>query len=466
MNIDEVLRTVLERIKPKSEDYKRVNKVYNFIKSRVEEQLIKHELEAEVTLQGSIAKDTWLSDELDLDIFVLFPPKFSKEWLKEEAIRILVKALKDFNIQLSYAEHPYIRLNINGVFVDVVPAFKVSDPRYLKSAVDRTPLHTRYVLSKLSKEERDQVRLLKKFLKGIGVYGAEIKVQGFSGYLAELLIIKFKNFLNLLRNASSWKPPIIIDIEGYYDVKDYKSLVKRFKDQPLIVIDPTDPNRNVAAALSLKNLSIFIEASRSFLAKPDIRYFFPPRLSDDEYKVKIRTLISRRKTCIIGILLEIPSIPPDVLWGELRRVTKNAIRVLQMNKFNVVDYAIWSNEKSKAIILIELIEETLPEYEVHLGPPVTNVDHSYKFKDKYSKLPNIIGPWIGDDGRWRILRPRRWRNAIELLRFKRNEIIVTKHLRNCNVEFIKEHDLEKTFNHGGDWLQCLYKFLVKRPPWI
>ena len=48
MNIDEILKTVLEKIKPKSEDYKRVDRVYNLIKSRVEEQLIKHELEAEV----------------------------------------------------------------------------------------------------------------------------------------------------------------------------------------------------------------------------------------------------------------------------------------------------------------------------------------------------------------------------------------------------------------------------------
>jgi tRNA nucleotidyltransferase (CCA-adding enzyme) len=39
-----------------------------------------------------------------------------------------------------------------------------------------------------------EVRLLKKFMKGTGVYGAEIKIGGFSGYLCELLILKYRSF--------------------------------------------------------------------------------------------------------------------------------------------------------------------------------------------------------------------------------------------------------------------------------
>ncbi len=38
--------------------------------------------------------------------------------------------------------------------------------------------------------------------------------------------------------------------------------------EPLIVVDPVDPHRNVAAALSLQTLSEFVVASRNYLEKP------------------------------------------------------------------------------------------------------------------------------------------------------------------------------------------------------
>ena len=57
-------------------------------------------------------------------------------------------------------------------------------------AADKSPFHTEYVTNKLDEEKRDQVRLLKKFLKSLGIYGAEIAKNGFSGYVTEVLILK------------------------------------------------------------------------------------------------------------------------------------------------------------------------------------------------------------------------------------------------------------------------------------
>ena len=58
------------------------------------------------------------------------------------------------------------------------------------------------------------VLLLKQFLKGVGVYGSELKVGGLSGYLSELLVIRYGSFPKVLRAAKSWRPGEFIDLEG------------------------------------------------------------------------------------------------------------------------------------------------------------------------------------------------------------------------------------------------------------
>jgi tRNA nucleotidyltransferase (CCA-adding enzyme) len=54
-------------------------------------------------------------------------------------------------------------------------------------------------------------------MAGIGVYGAEIKVGGFSGYLCELLILHHNSFLDTVKAFARYKHRTVIDIEGYYE---------------------------------------------------------------------------------------------------------------------------------------------------------------------------------------------------------------------------------------------------------
>ncbi len=68
----------------------------------------------------------------------------------------------------------------------------------------------------LSLKMRGEVRLLKKFMKGIGVYGAEIKTGGFSGYLCELFVLHYGSFVKTLEAFARHKQRIVVDIEGHY----------------------------------------------------------------------------------------------------------------------------------------------------------------------------------------------------------------------------------------------------------
>jgi tRNA nucleotidyltransferase (CCA-adding enzyme) len=73
----------------------------------------------------------------------------------------------------------------------------------------------------------------------------KVKVEGFSGYLLELLILFYGDFISLVRNTADWRPPAFINTER---IASKREIPKKF-DSSLKVIDPVDPNRNVASPL-------------------------------------------------------------------------------------------------------------------------------------------------------------------------------------------------------------------------
>jgi len=460
LRYDEIEKIVLDRIKPSKEEYEKGYRIYNKVKEALERGLKRHKIPGKVSLQGSFAKDTWISGELDLDVFVLFPEEYSREWLETTGFRIILESLKDYNYIVKYAAHPYITVKVEDVDVDVVPAFDVRNPAQIKSAVDRTPYHTKYVNSKLTLRQRDEVRLLKKFMKGIGVYGAEIKVEGFSGYLVELLIIHYGSFRSVLTEASEWQPPVIIDIEGYHKPRE---LVRKFRNKDLVVVDPVDPNRNVAAAVSRRSFATFIAASRRYLEKPSLSYFFPSYPEIDLLRV-----LSLRKTSMVVVLFDISSlrIAPDILWGELKRTMKGLVRFIESNDFKVIDYDSWSNEKDLALIIIELEERMLSPYTLHIGPPVHNREYSDKFIKKYLEDNTVYGPWISFDGRWRILKPRRYRDVHDLLQSNIKALIKAPDLSRVPVRVVDLLELKEIIDKDEKLRIWINRFVYKKPSWL
>jgi tRNA nucleotidyltransferase (CCA-adding enzyme) len=196
----------------------------------------------------------------------LFPPSTGWEELESAGLEVGKKVLDEW--ELKYAEHPCVHGKISGYETDIVPCHKVKSATGILSAFDRTPLHTTYIKQKLKGTELNQVRLLKQFLKGTSAYGAGDNVNGFSGYLCEILILKYGNFLGLLKQAMGWKENERIILEG--------SSKAEF-DPPLVVIDPVDLNRNVAASVSRENFELFRKAAKAYLEQPGLKFFFPPK---------------------------------------------------------------------------------------------------------------------------------------------------------------------------------------------
>jgi tRNA nucleotidyltransferase (CCA-adding enzyme) len=429
--LKELISSVLKKIKPSSQERRKVKKIADEILSSVKKAAKNLGIPAEVILVGSIARDTWITGKREIDIFILLPEEFSREELEEKGLEIGRKVARKWEER--YAEHPYIHAFWKGYEVDLVPCYKVSSPEKIKSAVDRTPFHSEFITKNIGGMEEDVI-LLKQFMAARNVYGAEQKVEGFSGYLCELLILYYKSFQNFLSNASKWRYGERIDLlgNGKYKGKD-----------PLIVIDPVDPNRNAAAAVSLESMARVIDSSREFLKNPSEDFFFPRKIAPLSRR-EARKIQRERGTTFIWVTFELPKLVDDIIFPQLRKTERSLINLIERNGFRVYGSKVF-RENERGMILLELEIAELPKIKRHVGPPVTS-KHSERFKKKYE------GRYISD-GRWVADVPRKYVRAIQLVKKELPSCKIGKNLAGCRYK------VEEGLPEGCE--ELLRKYLCK-----
>jgi tRNA nucleotidyltransferase (CCA-adding enzyme) len=448
---------VLEKVKPEPDEVAEVRALLDVVCRRLSVHLKESGVEASVAAQGSVVHDTWLRGEHDIDVFIVLPTSFGRENLGN-----VLEAVKKFTgpgwIE-AYAQHPYIKAEISGMMVDFVPCFKYEGGTLI-SATDRTPLHTEYLKTRLTPEKCDEVRLLKRFMRGIGVYGAEIKTGGFSGYVAELLILAYGSFPGVLEAASTWRRG------AYVPVANLEK--QRFSD-PLIIVDPVDLTRNTASAITETSMWRFVAATQSFLKEPFEKYFFPPTIEASK-----DTLIARLEKRGVDTLFLVINVEehdvPDVLWGQLKRTEKNLGRRLRENGFHVTRTDAWSDEKNKHIITMELESAKLSETVKQEGPPVAMAEDGERFNKNYREsAATVAGPGVEGD-RWWVIVKRQTRDAAECLRRSlRDGGTETGIPRKFHEDIKKAVILSngEIVEHLDDgFKKQLYRFLLGRPAWL
>jgi tRNA nucleotidyltransferase (CCA-adding enzyme) len=169
---------ILNDIKPTSDETKQITEVSSRIINYLQDLCDSKKLNAKVALVGSVAKNTALKGKSDIDIFIAFPLDTDKNFLKEKGLELAHECCTEFqsNPEHHFASHPYVTTIIEGFEVDIVPCYAIENGDQLKSAVDRTILHTRYVKANLAEGQEDEVLLLKRFMAMTGTYGSEFKV--------------------------------------------------------------------------------------------------------------------------------------------------------------------------------------------------------------------------------------------------------------------------------------------------
>lgn len=402
MNTKEIKKKVLRRIKPSQKEKEFLE---NFIKEVISVANLKLEkYRGDPTIVGSTGKQTWLSGDYDIDLFLGFPKSYKRDDLEKIGMSVAKEIAKEFTnkTKISYAEHPYLQafVKINGkeFKMDIVPCYLIKKNEEIKSAVDRSPLHLTYIITQLNPSLRDEVRLLKQFCKGIGIYGSDTKTEGISGYILELLAINYGKFENVLKAVSKWEYGQVVDVENHS---------KKQFDDPLIVIDPVDKKRNASAALSIKNFIEFKKKSKQFLEKPSIDYFFPKK--KHLTKTQINEL-KKRETKFLGIVFDRPDVVDDTLYPQIRKTKKRIGKILWENEFKTIREMEWCSP-SKCIILFEMEIWDLPYIKKMIGPRVKIENRSKEFLNKYQNY----NPFVEDD-KWIVEKPREFKNADDLLR--------------------------------------------------
>jgi tRNA nucleotidyltransferase (CCA-adding enzyme) len=395
--------SVLARIRPQADERVHILNVAGMLIDAVNQSG-----KATGMIVGSVARDTWIRGDRDLDIFMLFPPDLPREELESQGLELARRVTESAGGTCleKYAEHPYINATIDGLDVDIVPCYEVPDAAEIRSAVDRTPFHTRYIKDRIS-TLIDDVLLLKQFAKNGGIYGSDQMTEGFSGYLCELLVYHYGGFIPLLAAASDWWPGVLIDISDHRTKTFY---------EPLVVVDPVDPGRNVSASVSLTRMCEFIELCRGYLERPGEGFFFlhtPGQESLD----KAQMLLESRKTAIYSLTFPTPPYIEEIVVPQLRKSLEAISALLARHEF-VVNRGAYCMHTDRCMLLFELLTDTLPPVTRHFGPPLWARENARQFSEKYirgMKEGSIFsGPYI-ENGIYIVETSRRYSKAGDLL---------------------------------------------------
>ncbi|KUH32607.1 CCA-adding protein [Thermococcus celericrescens] len=367
MDVEAVLQKILPRIRPTDEERAFVEGLMRELETIAEETIESLGLDVKPYFVGSLAKDTYLAGDHDVDLFLAFPLDTPLEELREKGLELgktIAERLDSYEI--AYAEHPYVRARYRGVKVDLVPCYDVESWRDVKTAVDRSILHNRWVFENL-RGRNDEVRLLKRFLKGINAYGSEIYIRGFSGYLAEILTIRYGSFLGVLENADFMLRQKIID-PGNWLKREHEVAMKTVRreaeaDRPLIVIDPVDPRRNVAANLGWERYGVFYFRAAQFLEGPSEGFFFPRGQKSGSYLAELR----RKGTHLVTLVFQAPGLVEDILLPQLERSARGFEKALTREGFKVLGWNV-GHEGSKAFIMLEVDRRERERMMIKPGP--------------------------------------------------------------------------------------------------
>ena len=376
---------------PNNTQRKKVDKIANQVFSLVNQVAEKQKSVVSVHFGGSYAKETWTPEKIDIDIFVKFKKTTTEKNFETIGKKIGFDSLKKFKPYVRYSEHPFVEANIDGVGVNIVPCYDIKKGEW-KSAADRSTFHTEFMSEKLTGSMKDDIRVLKCFLKINGMYGAEIAKQGFSGYVCEVLVYYLGSFENVLKKISKLDNNQMIGESP-----------RRF-ESPIVIIDPIDRNRNLGAAISIQNVTNFVLIARNFLKKNSISYF--------KQKSKIRIPKELAKNTLV-VNFKYKKRSEDIIYGQIKRASNSIESQLVKEGFNVLrnDALVYDQDKASLLFLLESL--TISKNEIRAGPEVFSDNFSSKFIDINSKKSKLM--WADKNGKLQSLQTRRYENAKSFL---------------------------------------------------
>ncbi len=377
---EEVLKKVLEKVRPSKEELEEINfRIKNFLK-RVNERIKEEKIDAEAFVGGSFAKKTVIrKGKYDVDIFV----RYGKKHAYDDLSLLTSRILKDFKeISRVHGSRDYFVIEQTpSFFIEAIPVKKISKSSEAENITDLSYSHVHYINKKIKSEKMlDEIRIAKAFCHATNTYGAESYIKGFSGYGLELLIYHYKTFLNFAKAMSKGEGKVMIDIEKYY--KNNKQILMDVNSaklsSPVILIDPTYMQRNVLAALSEETFERFKEECRKFLKNPSISMF---EVKKQDIEKLIKDSKSKKEDFVI---LEIKTSKQagDIAGSKLLKFFNHLKKEIE-KRFEIKkeDFSYDGEKKAKVFL------SATPKKKIVLsGPLSSDVKNAIAFKKMHKKV--------------------------------------------------------------------------------
>ena len=362
------LQDVLKEIRPKGDALKNSQQIVD----RLNDLLKKSRVDAVSVVGGSVAKNTHIK-YYDCDIFV----KFSLNYKGEDISKVLEKVIRPMKPEVLHGSRDYFQVTANKTVYEIIPVLDVKNPIQADNVTDMSPMHIEWVKSNI-KNLADDIRLAKVFCKAQGVYGAESYINGFSGYMVEILVIHYNGFQRMINGVANWRPRQVIDVKGYYLGESvFNSINKSKLQSPIVVIDPVQKERNAAAALSEDKFGKFVLAAKRFIEKPSKDFFYEKEFSINDLK---------RESKYLGTQLIVLEVVPqdgrkDAVGSKLIQAWDHIKKWIDIYEFKVFDHGWhWSDSTNKAYFWYMTYPKELPAFKKHPGPLVHSGDvHVKKF---------------------------------------------------------------------------------------
>ncbi len=334
--------------------------------------------DARAVLGGSGAKGTWLRGQHDADIFILFPAEQYRGRSHQLADLLAARLKKAVTSpERLHGSRDYFRVRRAGFTFELIPILDVRKASQAANITDVSPLHAQWVKKNSTRQLRDEIRLAKAFCKAQRCYGAESYIRGFSGYVLEVLTIRYGGFEKLLRAATAWEEKQIVDAAHHYPnkTKVWETLNEAKLHSPLIVIDPVDPARNAAAALGREQWLRFRKQAAAFLKKQGVRFFEQQAASLEALRKK------KKRSHLVWLELTPLHAKEDVAGAKL-------VQAFEFLKRRLHDFQLagagWEWDRARAAVFWLIVRKRQrARFELRKGPPVKLEQHAADFRKKH-----------------------------------------------------------------------------------
>jgi len=374
--MDKLLQKIKKRVTLTADENSSIKKTIKEFKVKIEPVLTKNKVDANLFVGGSVGKGANLPNLHDIDIFIRFKQDGDLSEILEKILNSCFKKITRLK-----GSRDYFKVELNGFEIEVIPVLYITRPNQAKNITDHSPIHVNWSKRNSGKLIED-IKISKLFFRGIGAYGAESWIGGFSGHVIEILTVNSGGFKKLLKSITKWDETTFADFEKHYlNENDARlSISKSKQESPLLIVDPVDKERNAAAAVSKEKYDFLKKIVTKFLKKPTLDYFEEEIITVEDIEKQVK------KNKLFLFYAKPESTKIDASGAKMLIHHKKIKRMFSENNFEVIDSGFFWDKKSDGLIWFILNPTELTKQHILKGPPTYESGiNIMNFKKKYAR---------------------------------------------------------------------------------